>query len=138
MVRVGFPGGPRLEWYDRNPIMQQANYGPSLFGPHSETVRATYTVPTGKKAFLASMDLGAERHAASTTDGVWQIFIVAGAAEVVRAFSEDSTVYARVHKSLSQAGIILAGQDISLRTSDVSTGGTVLYAGGWNIVEFDA
>src|SRR4051812_41894585 len=44
--------GGRSAYYDRNPVQVTANFGSAAVIPHGSTSRWSYTVATGKKAFL--------------------------------------------------------------------------------------
>lgn len=127
-----------VPWYDRNPLSIQLEYEPHLFTPHGEIPRATYKVPKKRNAFIVALDVGAERKTAADTGEIWWICIAINGGVLIRAFSNDNTPGARVHKSLAGAGILLSEEIITLNTRDVSDGGTVFYAGGWYLIEFDA
>jgi len=143
MVRVGFPGGPRLEWYDRNPSTQLLWYGGAGIAPHGLIARATYTVPTGKKAFLEYGIVVAIRATAPTTAGrvTTQITITpsGGSAAGFLVIRWTSAVL-DYHESMNvgNAGALAAGDMIQVMTADLSTGGTLDYSAGVKLTEFSA
>lgn len=136
-----------VPWYDRNPLAIRLEYEPHQFAGHTETKRADYLVPGGRMAFIGSVDIGMERViAADAVQVYWiSVFAIASIKEpetssgcLMMAFSKDNTVGKSLHKSLANAGVLLPGEQISLWTSDDSTGGMVLYSGHWSLIEFDA
>jgi len=137
MPRVGFPGGPRLEWYDRNPqATQQGYYG--VIAPHADTVRATYTVPTGKKAMVTGVHGHIRRVTAATTVGLVTINFRRQATIYQVLQHVDNNVNSMKDVSMLQTTALSAGETLSESTEDLSTGGTMELRIGRHITEFDA
>jgi len=142
MPRVGFPGGPRLEWYDRNPITRSLQYSATV-APHSGTLRASYTVPTGKKAFLEALLVYIRRVTAATTAGLISdsvFYTPSGGSGTYLLASElvDNTVNASKIVSHGLSSAVVSGDVLEVWTSDGSTGGTVGHVLTVKITEFSA
>jgi len=45
-------GGARPAYYDRDPVMVNQESSLAALAPHGSTTRFTYTVPSGKKAYM--------------------------------------------------------------------------------------
>ena len=142
-MRVGFPGGPRLEWYDRNPIVNHEEYFSGPIAPHAITQRWTYTVPTGKKAFLEMAACLVHRRTAATTPGwvsaelEYQPYGV-GAGYLLNSFFVTNNIGDKEREALGHAGVMLAGDALRGKTSDLSEGGSCDYLIISKIMEFDA
>jgi len=150
---VGFPArrrdrpsesqaSPRAEWYDRNPITKTIGYYATNVAPHSATVRATYTVPTGKKAFLDLISLVLERVTVATTVGLCTIVVRynegTGNWLILNARFQDNAVRASKWNNQGESGVLQASDCVDIFTSDNSTGGEMLYSACVKITEFDA
>jgi len=128
----------RPEWYDRNASQAGIAYGATNVAPHVITSRASYTVPSGKKAFITAVQLDVRRRVAATTLGtVLARLNLAGGTGFV-ALHENNTVDSRRSIETSIGSILLAGQTIELQTQDISTGGAMDYTLSVVIVEFSA
>jgi len=142
-VRVGFPGGPRLEWYDRNPQIVWTIYHGIGIAPHTSTQRASYTVPTGKKASLEFISLFISRTTAPTTSGQVRsmaTYTPSGGSigwALIAAFN-SATVDFTDKANVGHAGALQAGDNLSIYTADASTGGTCEYRENIKVTEFDA
>ena len=138
MVRVGFPGGPRLEWYDRSPSNENIDYGASSVAPHSLTERASYTVPTGKKAFVSGAYGDVMRRSAAGTLGeAYAFFTVAAVVLMAIGHNNNSEGHTERGSGLASS-VVLTGTKISIETIDESTGGTMNYYLSISIMEFSA
>lgn len=138
MVRIGFPGGPRLEWYDRNPQYTREGYQASGVAPHPSTERASYTVPTGKKALISMVHLSLIRDAAPTTEALAAAYALLAGIRILEAHSFSSSVGDKDSCSVGQSGTLNAGETLSTRTLDGSTGGSYHYAVCLVCIEFNA
>jgi len=137
-VRVGFPGGPRLEWYDRNPISQSISYVAGNVAPHSATTRATYTVPTGKKALIGgTQNLIRRATVAGTVGEVLVEFIMPGLMVLID-IHENNTVGSQSKREISPNSLLLEGDLVQIETIDESTGGTMDYWLYMTVTEIDA
>jgi len=143
MPRVGFPGGPRLDWYDRNPGNQRQLYAVAGVAPHLETIRWTYTVPAAKKAWISAAFVAARRATAATTAGEVRARVVFapsggqyGSIIMARIFGN---VVNDQDKAAFGPGMMMQATDQLLGlTMDLSTGGTIDYEVTAVIVEFGA
>jgi len=140
-MKFGFPGGPRLEWYDRNPVAKHYASNPSSVAPHSATVRWIYTVPSGKKAFISILQAGVTRQTAATTLGQAYAAIyltISAVSDVILAANlNDNTVGAK-NVLVASGGVLNAGDSIYGQTMDISTGGTCMYNVNYYTTEFNA
>jgi len=133
---------PRAEWYDRNPADASQDYYGSL-SPHVVTTRWSYTVPSGKKAWVQIATIFCMRRTAATTMGEVYVFLVivpsgGSLKRLMIACFVDNTVWVK-DKAYGGVGILLrAGDAVNANTADSSTGGTVDYYCGAKITEFDA
>ena len=136
---------PRAVYYDRNPANSILPYSSNLVGPHAETTRATYTVPAGNSAFIEMTALVLEIITAAGTPqrreamvgitpdgGSWDAIAFAAIT------AKDNTIGDIVSTNTSSHILLVAGEDVQLRTVDGSTTGTVRYRLRAKIVEFDA
>ena len=137
-MRVGFPGGPRLEWYDRNPQPQSLYYSGIDVGPHSSISRFSYTVPTGKKFFLENANVLVLRKTAATTEGQVEGYISARIPYIVYAELITNNVGDRSQMNVGRSVIMQAGELLNALTFDLSTGGTLDYIINAHGIEFDA
>jgi len=143
MPRVGFPGGPRLNWYDRNPACKVGVWSGSGVAPHAATQRLSYTVPSGKKAIIEVLECSVIRKTAATTAGVMQGYAVltpygGPPTTFLVAWIETNTVDARSDRFLGGAVTLFAGDVLALKTLDLSTGGTGSYFQAYKGTEFSA
>jgi hypothetical protein len=133
----------RPAWYDRNPTHKLLSWGQLNVAPHGETVRWTYTVPAGKKAFVESVFAYLRRSAAATTVGraavvIWITPSGGSAAILIDVEILTNNVGDSDRQGVGQSLILLPGDTIEARTVDISTGGTVNYSAAAKITEFDA
>lgn len=119
-------------YYDRAPVPTVIAYNATV-GPHGQTTRASYTVPTGKKAFIESLFAFVQRAAAATAAGN-QFGIIgytpasAAYADIAAPVVNSNTVGTSQALTLTNFGMMAAGDAIFLQTVDNSTGGT-----GWHL-----
>lgn len=129
----------RNAYYDRNPTTLTTLAFASLnVAPHASTQRWTYTVPTGRKAYLSVARVALFRNAAAAPVGnvedymVWQNVYPAQ----LEFFNNAAGAYLTDH--IPHSIIMLAGQNITAFSSDASTGGTVSHWIDAAAMEFDA
>jgi len=137
-LRVGFPAGPRLEWYDRNPQAARQQYSGTNVTPHAFTIRFTYTVPTGKKTFVMAAFVRTIRVQVATTLGPSTIGIYLADKFLIARAHCDNTLYSTVAAEVGHSGILLAGETCKGGTSDASTGGQMDFDIITHLVEFNA
>ena len=143
MVRVGFPGGPRLEWYDRNPQMQAEAYNGTGIPPHGLTERWSYTVPTGKKCLLEMLQALIKRALAATTEDLAYIIVnytKSGGVAKSLIFNPLRTNLVGDGDSVAIGATLtlLAGDVLAAKTGDASDGGWIDYNVAYKSTEFDA
>ena len=136
-MRVGFPGGPRLEWYDRNPLPQEFEYAGQV-GPHSVIDRITYTVPSGKKFFLENAEVLIMRDTAPTAEGLAQALIMARGYRLIIADILSATINDKSSMNVGRSIIMRAGEIIKIATADISTEGSHRYDCSFHGIEFSA
>jgi len=138
MVRVGFPGGPRLEWYDRNPQSITFTFYAEDTAPHSTTIRWSYTVPTGKKFYVENAMAFQLRGVAATTLGRSYVRVVARDVSVLHAQMERNEVGDSVHLNVGRGCLVQAGEEVRGITMDEGEGGTIDMGASMHGVEFNA
>jgi len=138
MPRVGFPGGPRLEYYDRNPAPGLVSWTADGIAPHGATIRASYTVPTGKKALIVGGTAMMMRATAATTLGRARAYGATPTSIVFDLFHKSNTVDSLQQVVSAVSYVIYAGITTSLVTADASTGGTIDYNVYLTYTEFSA
>jgi len=144
MVRVGTPSAvARPDWYDRNPAFAGVSYVGTGVAPHALTVRGTYTVPSGKKAFLEASYLNGRRQTVATTVGIvalslWVTPSGGGAYRLAQITWKDNTVDYFKEETFAALGVLQTGDKVDICTSDASTGGTCEYLLCLKTTQFDA
>jgi len=129
---------PLLAWYDRNASQAGIYWNSVNVAPHGSTVRATYTVPSGKKAFVCAAELDVRRRTAATTLGTVLAWLTFAGNMALQILHENNTVDNRQTITCYLGGILLSGQSLQLSTWDASTGGAMDYMLTALIVEFSA
>ncbi len=129
-----------LEHYERGAAHVLKSYHDALVGPHASTTRWSYTVPTGKYAYLNSVFVYMMRDGAPTTASYAdaRVLVTSGAnsAYVVWVTQLQGTSGVSTQGSASDVGVFLPGTVISAETVDSSTGGTYLYTAEGIFTEF--
>jgi hypothetical protein len=128
----------RLAYYDRAPTNTALNFQVNAVTPHATTTRATYTVPTARKAIVTGGTMGWRRVTAAGTPSSFSNQLAAPSGFLAQASSLTNTVDKSTDLTVSSGQVALAGQSIAFTTSDASTTGTVDYYGVCGILEFDA
>jgi len=129
---------PRAEWYDRNPTQRSVFYSASSVSPHTETMRATYTVPTGKKAMVVVVNAQLRRNTAATTVGRAYIRALTGSVYFFYLTHQNNTAGYREWMAVGGLMMIPTGDILFLYTADESTAGTMDFFATILIIEFDA
>jgi len=144
MVRVGTPSAvARPAWHDRNPASTVSGWGGSGVAPHSVTTRASYTVPSGKKALLEFLKAWVRRTAAATTAGnpktTWYVYPAGGGTvDLLRAEIFTNGVGDKDITYAFAALVLCTGDELRQTSSDDSTAGTMDYWGAAKLTQFDA
>ncbi len=139
-MRLLYPAGVKREWFDRNPVVQDSNFNATV-APHVSTLRLSYTVPAGKKAFVQCAFISTTRMTVAAPVGEvdWQIRHYDGTNEAIISMIQniDNTALKPYNQQVTFNVYMTAGQAIRFYSSDTSTGGTVSYNGQLSVVEFD-
>jgi len=136
-----FSGRPL--YYDRNPTTKDNNFDLQAVAPHAQTFRWTYTVPAGRKAYIVAVAARATRSTVAGTPGRFTVqsqLQKSGSGQAFNMYIDSiaNTASAEVTDRGSGMVTLLAGDLAGQATSDLSTTGTVDYAGGMWTTEFDA
>lgn len=128
------------QWYDRSPVLV-AEYALVRIAPHSNTIRATHTVSSGKLLIISSIEMGITRLTAAGILGPAQFlfqYTPAGGGltnlQVIEWFSNTLDANRTAH--IGRGLIFEEGDKLDLTTSDGSSGGTVGYWGHIMGMEF--
>jgi hypothetical protein len=140
---IGQVGASRPQYYDRTATPTMDQFGTSGAAPHASTVRWTYTVPSGKKAYLEWVNAWLRRVTAAAPVGratsVINYTPSGGAAgSIVIARHINNAVDAVDRDGGSVGAFLGAGDVVNASTEDLSTGGTVDYLVVSKRAEFDA
>ena len=138
MVTLTSPATIRLAPYDRNPSVASANFLSTAVGPHGSTVRATYTVPTARKAQVTCATVVVIRRTAATTPGTTFGVVNVGAAQFAIAWFTDNALNVQYTDKHETSGVIAATNTAVITTQDSSAAGTIDFAILFSIAEFDA
>lgn len=141
-MSILYPTAQTRNFYERNSITRVLYNSQQLIGPHALTVRATYTVPAGRRAVLTATHLWKVRNTAAAPIGEWRasLRLTVNAVQcTLRSLSSwDNTLLIPTNQDTPEAVFLNAGDIIDLLTFDGSTGGTCSYVVGASYVEFDA
>lgn len=144
-MRIYFPGAARPAWYDRNAAVDSLIFSAVSIAPHANTSRAAFTVPTNRKALVASWFSELMVVTAPSVGGskISQVVITPdGGSTQNLAFTRLYDIHVVVGTPRAQANsgqiALLQGDVLEIFTSDGGTGGTVAYNTGVAFNEFDA
>jgi hypothetical protein len=131
-----------LNWYDRNPSQMPKSYYTIAIAPHIATERWSYTVPSGRLAFMESLIGQVMRVSAATSMAYAEVdfyLTPSGGSKtwIWGALIYDNTVGKKDSQMMGQSMMLLTGDKITCETYDGSTGGTCMYSGATKITEFD-
>ena len=132
--------GARGAYYDRNPLeVLTLGYQINGLAPAALTQRATYTVPTGRKAFVNDLSADINRATAAGASGkISAIIHRSTASGQWRLSLFNNVVGASATKASGVNRTLLAAAVIVINTEDLSTTGTVDFDIFAYITEFDA
>lgn len=133
----------RPEPSDRNGTAQTIVYGANGVTPHAQTVRASYTVPAGRKAVVEASFCQMYRDNVAApvnivTASLYYTKSGGAAQQVLNAFSGNNTLWSGDHVYEGWSLRLFAGDAITLYTSDASTGGTNTFNLFARATEYDA
>ncbi len=132
-------GQARPMWYDRNPADKSITYFVQAQAPAADTQRASYTVPTGKKAVMSWGQVKVVRNAVAAPAGRVIAYIRLFATNIDFA----AIIYTNVQGDKDGqfgafTGVLQAGDQVEIRNADASTGGSVDYGESTELTEFDS
>jgi len=145
-ITVPLPdAGARPAFYDRDAVAASIAYSATAVAEHTGgTVRATYTVPAGKQAFIDGAVSWVRRRTTPAAAGLVQgsvgVFTAAGVFVTHLVFNAfvDATVNAARTVHQGSLGIAAPGQLVRITTGDASTTSSVDYEVSVKITEFTA
>lgn len=134
----------RTEWSDRNPVSRHLYVYTGEIAPEGSTERASYTVPTGKKAKVhgvfcwvqivtAATTPGRRYIAIDITDNQYNMYTVINAA----FSSNNNTEGTETQEFIGYSYILLAGEKISITTYDGSDDGICTFYSSVIVTEYD-
>lgn len=132
-------------WSDRNPSSQHQAYFGEGVAPHGTTQRASYTVPTGKKAKVHGAYCETKIITAASTPSTKNCFLavidtVPNTFPLLRAIlgADKNSVGQLDRFALGQTYTLIAGEKLVIYSADYSTGGTVDYTASAAVTVYDA
>lgn len=142
-MRVGSFAVARPNYYDRNATSKQSSYVGGPLAPHSVTTRWTYTVPAGKKAYVESCYVDIIRGSAATSGPSCKAFIRVTTSDstigtLCATGGEFNTLNALISQTVSNVGLLAAGDLVQSDSYDNSTGGTLYIVMTAKYTQFDA
>ena len=141
-MRVSSFAVARPAYYDRNATSSFVSYD-GVVAPHTDTLRATFTTAAGKKAYIETGAIYMRQETGATAVGrsfsVLRITSGSSLNDVARIDS-NSSVTANTYRvdKMNGTPTIYAGESLTIRTFDFSTGGSIDYLIGAKITTFDA
>lgn len=142
-MRLTSGGGPRAQYYDRNPTYQPQIFDAAAVAPHVLTTRFGYTVPSGREAMVESAQASADRATVAGTAGQFQVWVEAAPtggniAKLAQARRDGNVVDTSADVAVGCGVVLTAGGTVKGFSKDTSVTGTVDYLATSAIVEFDA
>lgn len=134
-------GAARAPWFDRNLSVFGALFYDPAAAPAALTVRASYTVPAGRRAYFHTVgSLG--RSAVAGAPGIAQVVTrlqgVPGAPVTVAASRTGfNVVSSAVGFNVDQFVCAPPGSTLEVCTEDLSVGGTLYFTASLLAMEFD-
>jgi len=129
-MKLTYPTGLLRDSYDRSMTVSVKWYGSADLAPHAFTNRYTYSIPSGKIYYFASVHLRILRSAVATTGDLHGICVainVTSESNIVASLtSSDNTLYA-VKEITYPINTFLGANNLIISTYDFSVGGTVQY-----------
>lgn len=133
----------RPVYYDRNSATKGRTYGAAGVAPHATTTRWEYTVPSGKAAYVETLNVLLLRDNAPTVQALAQIIIYIQSSDAVTAIALQlreytTSTYVFLYGSQSNIALLKSGDVIYAASNDPSTGGTHIITADMKLTEFDA
>jgi hypothetical protein len=139
-MRIVNPSQIRAAPIDRNPTDASKSVLVITAGPHTVTIRWTYTVPAARKAIVGPGSNMIDRVTAAAPAGRIGATVGnnAGTLWISDIETFGNTVAFDQSQAIGTGFLISAGYILTWGTADLSTGGTVNYTCGVAIMEYDA
>jgi len=129
-------GTARIQYIDRNPTSKDQSFAGTA-APHALTTRWTYTVPSLRLAVVSVAECLSMRLTAAGTLGLSNSIIDKAAIDLLQSPLQSNTVGDKTTVAIGQSILMLSGEALHGKTSDLSVTGTVLYLVTSSITEFD-
>lgn len=141
-MRISSYAVARPTYYDRAPATKGQIYDQTV-APHANTIRWTYTVGAGIKAYVETAFVQMTRVTAATTAANINVYISVGLSDssqplVAFVNGVQATVGIQSINLTSGTALLLAGDSMKSVTNDASTGGTVYFTASAKYTEFTA
>lgn len=146
MALVGHLQQTRPAYYDRGAANTLLAYTATAVAPHAATVRATYTVPTGKRAYIDSARVEIINQTPAAGGGIAFLTVNLNSAtegtNVMCGHIQDRVggTWATgfwVSQVVGAIGLIVAGDTVRIISSDGAATGNANYRAFSKIAEFD-
>ncbi len=129
-----------IEYFERGGISGGQDYLNNLVAPHATTVRWTYTIPTGKHAYVAYATCKLMRDVAPTGLAMAESYInftpSAGGLSRIYTTLQSATVGDQERADIGGIGVYGPGDKIEGKTYDGGTGGSHTYHVSIGYTEF--
>lgn len=140
---IGQVSASRPNYYDRTLAIATASYLAEGLAPHADTQRWSYTVPSGKKAYLQALTCMMHRDIAAAPAARAIVFArytpSGGSATYLAVVKELQNALGIPHSSsFAGTGVMRAGDVLISETGDGSTGGAYTFLSAAWLAEFDA
>jgi hypothetical protein len=139
-MKIIYPTGQDVQFYGRNPDIKAIGGAFAGVAPHGPTIRATYTVPAGKRCVLTSLFTHIYRVTVAAPVGlfrVWGLVNLSGSDLWICGVTSISNTVGFIGQSINPSTLWLdTGDIIAFYTSDVGTGGTCDYFLTATMLEF--
>ena len=136
-MKIGHTGRLSSRYENKSLTDRSLTYYGVDEAPHASTIRASYTVPTGKKARVGAGGGAVMRYTVADTPSFVFMIISVGAFYASSVEHINNTVGQRECSIVDTDVIIPAGTLCQISTYDLSLGGSMNYLGGIAIIEFD-
>ncbi len=143
-MRVGHLEVARPNYYDRLVAVASFTYGSTVLAPAAQTIRATYTVPTGHRAYWESAGGWLSRASAAGALGRarifhrWTPFLLSVGHTVLMTVLFANNIGDHAEQSQTDYGVLGAADIATIETFDDSTGGSVEYTASGKVTEYTA
>lgn len=139
-MTILYPAGVKREWFDRNPNITNLSYF-NVNGPHTETVRITYTVGGSRLAFVQAVGFYINRQTAAGAIGEVKVRLnhnnLTTSIGIYQLAMVDNTLNKPFYSTWLYPLYARPSNIITISSVDASTGGTVYYELMLSLVEFD-